>query len=298
MNIASSASSNARYFLKGYDMNQELTTIDLADKKSLLVTKSIICQADDLAQEHETFNADYIVGGRLALYDLLAKILALYKTLSVSPDKKNLIGKMKHKMLHTYRIKVQSNSTDIGVLVRYITRSDRKTAHVYARAIELALIQEISVENFGDFIKKSGGLEHIRSIGVDQGIKSQTELLQKSSWDLAMKYCRAREELPFSQFDLKKDLNFNKNSQLLYEYYACVSRGGKKFVVSKIPADDAFENRAIKLLGDYFSCDLDRAKELVLALEEKSRLAYQNRLSKEMPNVVKNFESLHKNREN
>ena len=119
-------------------MNTALIEENKEEKSQLVITKSLVCQADDLAEEHEQFNANYIVGGRLALYELLGKIFDLYKVLEASPDKKVLLGEMKHKLVHQHKIRVQTNSSDAGILVRYITRAERKTAHIYARVIEQA----------------------------------------------------------------------------------------------------------------------------------------------------------------
>ena len=69
-------------------MNIALIEENKEEKSQLLITKSLVCQADDLAEEHEQFNTNYIVGGRLALYELLGKIFDLYKALEASPDKK------------------------------------------------------------------------------------------------------------------------------------------------------------------------------------------------------------------
>ena len=216
-------------------MNTTLIEAEVRPATKLVISKTLVAQADDLALEHEQFTTHYVIGGRLALYELLSKIFVLYKSLAVAPDRKDLLGKMKHKMLHTYRIRVQSNSSDAGILVRYITRTDRKTAHVYARVIEAAIANEISVDEFCDYIQQSGGIEQMRSIGADPVASAKREQLAKDSLDMAWKYCQAREELPLAQFVLNKDLCYEKDRQVTFEYFACIKQNGRRYVLAKIP---------------------------------------------------------------
>jgi len=256
-------------------MKKEIIVLENTEVNALqLITKNIISQADDLAEQHEQFNENYIVGGRLALYDLLEKILALYQQLQAAPDKKDLISKMKHKIVHSYKIRVQSNSSDAGVLVRYITRADRKTAHVYARVIESAVSNQISVERFKDYVQECGGLENIRSLGVDPAIKAMQGESQKSKFDLGWQYCLAREELPLAAFETTVD--FSKRKDVSFEYYACIKRRGMRYVIANIPADPAFNYRAIQLVGNQLGA-LENAKELVNKLHDKAIEARKER---------------------
>jgi len=254
----------------------------------LVVTKTLIGQADDLAEEHEQFNATYIVGGRLALYDLLAKIFTLYQQLDAAPDKKDLISNMKHKLVHSYKIRVQSNSSDAGVLVRYITRADRKTAHVYARVIESAVSNQISVEQFKDYVQECGGVENMRSLGVDPATKAKQEESEQFKYDLGWKYCLAREELPFAVF--KSQTDFSRRKDVSFEYYACIKRKGNRYVIANIPADPAFNDRAVQLIGNQLSA-LENGGELVSKLYDKAMEVRKERVAKEMPELAKILEN-------
>ena len=207
---------------------------------NLIITKSLICQADDLAEEHEQFNANYIVAGRLALYELLGKMFDLYKAIEASPDKKAQLSNMKHKLVHQHKIRVQANSSDAGILVRYITRAERKTAHIYARVIEQALSNQISSDHFVDYIEQCGGIEQMRLSGVDQVKASKNEQTVKDTWQLGWKYCKAREELLMPSFALKNVFECVGMERISFEYYVCAKRGNKPYVVESILADRVF----------------------------------------------------------
>jgi hypothetical protein len=266
-------------------MNKQLIEVQ-QDSVVPNVSKTIISQADDLAKEHEMFNAHYIIGGRLALYELLSKIYELYKSLTISTDENELLKKMKHKMLHTYNIRVQSNSSDAGVLVRYITRADRKASHIYARVIETALSNEIAVDKFCDYIKKSGGIEHMRSIGANS-IKAPYDEELKNTWNKSVwDYCHARELMPIGSFELPEKFQFGKSRNVSYEYYACIKRGGKSLVVANIPADEDFEDRAIKLIGDRLR-SMENAESRIQEFCKTAKQTYISNLKKEQPRLHK-----------
>lgn len=272
-------------------MNTELIKENKEEKSQLVFTKSLFCRADDLAEEHEQFNTNYIVGGRLALYELLGKMFDLYKVLEASPDKKVLIGEMKHRLVHDHRIRVQANSSDAGILVRYITRAERKTAHIYSRVIEQALINQIPSEHFVEYIEQCGGIEQIRLSGVDQAKAVENEQTLKDNQELAWKYCKAREELPFASFPLKNVFDYLGKEKVWFEYYVCAKRGDKRYVVANIPADSAFEERAITLIGNNLATTSLDIGERVDELYEKARQVHKERIAKEMPGLARILET-------
>lgn len=263
-------------------MNTILSNTNESCSKNVVVSKTLIRQADDLANEHEQFNERYILGGRIALYELLGKMYSLYKALESADDKGELVIKMRDKLAKDFNIRTQENSSVATILVRYITRADRKTAHVYARAIEAACSNKISSEDFSDFIQDSGGVEQIRSIAVDPSIKVQQDDFEAKKMDLTKQFFLARTELPFATFTLKPDISVG-GAVTEYEYFACVKRGGAYQVVSKIPADQSFEDRALRLFGNYLATDLETSSLRISELYEKAKKVNRERLEKETP---------------
>ena len=215
----------------------------------------------------------------------------LYKVLEASPDKKVLLGEMKHRLVHDHRIRVQANSSDAGILVRYITRAERKTAHIYARVIEQALINQIPSEYFVDYIEQCGGIEQMRLSGVDQAKAVENEQTLKDNQELAWKYCKAREELPFASFPLKNVFDYLGKEKVWFEYYVCAKRGDKRYVVANIPADKAFEERAITLIGNDLATTSPDIGEKVEELYEKAKQVHKERIIKEMPGLAKTLEA-------
>ncbi len=111
-------------------------------------------------------------------------------------------------MASQYGIRTQENTSDTTVLVRYITRADRKTAHVYSRAIEAARANAIASSDFALYVEQAGGIERIRSnaaisaapIIASESLSEQIEEMLR----IAREYLRARSELPIASFKLSR----------------------------------------------------------------------------------------------
>lgn len=201
---------------------------------NLIVTKSLIGQAENLAAEHEQFNEQYVINGRKALYKLLDKIFQLAQQFESSPDKEDLYRILKTDLAEKYNIKAQANSSNVSMLVRYITRAERKTAHVYARAIESALAKKIPSLSFEQYVEMSGGLEKIRIDGVDTSVKSPKQLVDEEKMNLSRKFLEARTEMPFASFKAPKQFEGMTNPNCEFELVICRWVGDKYRVVGKL----------------------------------------------------------------
>ena len=102
---------------------------------NLIVTKTLLAQAMDLAEAHNEFHTQYVIGGRKALYEMLANIMRFTLEVNTSTEKDALLKSIRHELQNQYNIKTQANSSTTAILVKYITRADRKTTHVYWGAI-------------------------------------------------------------------------------------------------------------------------------------------------------------------
>jgi hypothetical protein len=72
------------------------------------------------------------------------------------------VKEMRSKLKSDFGIKTQANSRTSSIVVRYIVRSNRKTAHVYGRVIEVAIANKVTPEELPGFISDRGGIEEIR----------------------------------------------------------------------------------------------------------------------------------------
>jgi hypothetical protein len=245
---------------------------------NLIVTKSLMAQAIGLAEAHNTFHTQYVIGGRKALYVMLANIMRFTVEVNASVEKDVLLKSIRHELQNKYNIKTQANSSTTAILVKYITRADRKTTHVYARAIDAAIASDVKADEFVEFAETEGGLEQISAIGVDADVKEKADTVASEKFALAEEYLIAREEVPFEVLD--SSLN-RMDSECRYEYLMCINTGKQLKVVMKVPADLAFEQRATKLIGDFSLKDWEKDSKACRKFIEAANIKRAERIAED-----------------
>ena len=236
--------------------------IEAPDKNQLVITKSFIGQVDELALDHESFNERYIVAGRLALYDLLAKIYELAEKLDKLIDKESQVELMRKNLFTKYAIRTQENTSDLAVLVRYITHAERKNVHVYTKAIETARQLKIQPINFAEFLQKNGGIERVRAIETSSIQIDSSKELEDEKVEVTWKLLGARREIPLASFDAPKEFRdiYNKNCSL--EFVICFQDCRQQYhVIGKLPAVTELETYLVKYLSKYLCDDMDIARQ-------------------------------------
>jgi len=239
-------------------------------KENLVVTKTLIGQADEIAAAHEHFTTHYVVGGRMALYSLLGEMLALINDFESAIDREDLLVNIKRRLRTEFGIKTQKNSSDIAVLIRYMTRADRKTAHVYTRVIEAAKANNIAPEQLPSFIEGAGGVERIRALSASLD-SSDACVSSEEKIALAEEYLSCRAELPLASFEATEYLDQFGSNSAAYEYFVCTrKRDGRYHIMSRLPATAEFERIAIKQLADMVCADMERARTGVMTMRQRA----------------------------
>lgn len=261
------------------DLNQYLDT--------LTVSKSLIDQADDLALEHENFNTHYVIGGRAALYALLQKIYELVLKLETSPDQSFFIQQMRKHLKKKHDIRTQENSSPTSIVVRYITRADRKTAHVYAKAIEAAISTNVPALEFSDYVEEQGGVEKIRASNAKTPNKSKQPLLNTLGVQCdVLDYLDSKSEFPLASFELKDDVKELQDQE--FEVFVCRKRHGHYLVLDKLEFADEEDLEAA--LEGRLSNNLTRFKKTSDSFIQKGSFIRQKRqiklLKKRHPKYV------------
>lgn len=251
----------------------------------LKIVKTLIGQADDLAREHEEFNDRYIISGRKALYELLGKIYALAEKLDDCNDRGDQVAILRKVLSEKYGIRTQENTSDTTILVRYITQADRKTAHVYSRAIETARMNKVDSPNFAGYIEGAGGLERIRADNACPAITyKEVEAIEADRelrLELARKYLTARTELPLASFRLgRRYLGLSKSNA--FKQFICYERGGRYYVLEEQQIDKTQELKMISELSKKFSDDIATITKNVNIFHAKAMLKRKKRTIKEI----------------
>lgn len=262
------------------NLNEESSEISTC----VIPVKTLLAQADDLAQEHENFHEHYIVGGRARLYGLLGKIYGLAEQLDASFDRNDQLELMKTVLAQKYGIRTQENTSDLTVLVRYITKADRKTAHVYSRAIESARQQGIASGNFVSYIEQAGGVERIRS---NTAVSSEvtggaiSEDVLEDMLEITQNYLRARSELPLASFKLPKDKIQGIRREGL-TYFICHERYGRQYVLAELKVEKEQETAMVRDFAKELCAKIEVAKRQVSKFYEKAMRKRKQRTIKEL----------------
>lgn len=251
----------------------------------LKIVKTLIGQADDLAREHEEFNDRYIISGRKALYELLGKIYALAEQLDCCNDREDQVAILRKVLSEKYGIRTQENTSDTTVLVRYITQADRKTAHVYSRAIETARLNKIDSYKFAGYVEQAGGVERIRADNATPAITSQEveaiEADRELSLELARKYLTARTELPLASFNMGRRYSRTPKTKA-YKQFIGYERNGRYYVLAQQDVDDIQELKLIEQIARGFDSNLKHASKSVNIFYSKAMLKRKQRTLKEI----------------
>ena len=225
---------------------------------------TMIDYADKLACEHENFHERYIIGGRTALYELLSKIYALAEQLDSCIDRDEQLELLRTVLAKKHGIRTQENTSDMTVLVRYITKADRKTAHVYSRAIETARQNGIASNNFVSYVEQAGGVERIRSNNAE-AIKSyptgsSAEEEMEDMLELTRSYLRARSELPLGSFKSPKGERTDHGQGAL-THYICHERNGRHYVLARLSISKERETAIVKDFAKELCSNIEIAKK-------------------------------------
>jgi len=266
-------------------MRDELTVVNMAFAGNLINTKTLIGQADDLALEHENFHDHYIVGGRAALYELLGKIYGLAEQLDKCIDREEQLELLRTVLAQKHGIRTQENTSDTTVLVRYITKADRKTAHVYSRAIETARQNGISSNNFVSYVEQAGGVECIRSNaaaapkGELKDVVNEDEV--EDMLDLTRDYLRARSELPLASFKSPKGLAVDGEKGAL-THFICHERNGRQYVLAQRSISKEQETAMVRDFAKELCADRKTAKKRIRKFYAKAMAKRKQRTVKEI----------------
>ena len=143
-------------------------------KNGKLLVEQVLSEGDLLAQQQVDFYDNYIVKANDVLYGLLAELMRYSDQVLGSDYKLEILSKMRSTLSTKHHIKVQKNTPDLTIIVKYVVRTNRKNAHVYARVLDMAYRQDVMADELEDFIRQNGGIDRIRESNVNlEGVQKR-----------------------------------------------------------------------------------------------------------------------------
>lgn len=209
-----------------------------------------------LAIKHENYVAQYVTKANEDLYLLLGEILIFAEQILATSNAKHIVKEMRSELRYTHKIKTQKNSTDLAIIVRFVTRTSRKNALVYSQVLAKAINLNIKSTELAQYIKANGGINKIRDKSNSTITSDQATKLANLQTYYANKLLEARADVsPYATFEIDKA----RTSELHdiahygdYIYMVCKKNGlGKYTVIDAIAMDKDLEARILQRYFDY-----------------------------------------------
>lgn len=219
----------------------------MAKRSNKTLVLSLIAEADEVANAHEVFQEQYEMPANQMRNQLLSNILAICLDIELSGEAARVVKEMRSKLKSDYGIKTQANSRTSAIVVRYIVRSSRKTAHVYGRVIEVAIANNITPEQLPDFISDRGGIEEIRlSVASAEEKKANDDKWANARYALSGLLCKRE---PIGKVVMNTNTRLITASDVEFSYLICNKnlKTGEIDVLGAIYPSSDIETRALEL---------------------------------------------------
>lgn len=139
------------------------TAIFTPSADNMTFANSTVALLDALSVKRDEWEQGVFKAANEALYALLAETLDVYnsKFLQGSKDDQRTLRQQLVSRLKEMGIKTQKNSTALGMLVRFVFKSDRKRAHRYAYVLTAAVSDGVAAADFPAYVRDAGGVEEV-----------------------------------------------------------------------------------------------------------------------------------------
>jgi hypothetical protein len=132
-----------------------------------------ISEGENLFSLSEKYQAEFVVRGNQALYELLGSIYSLGLRIEQSENSNEIVRLMQKKIKADHDIKIGSAASAMSTMVQYVIRSDKRTCSRYAKVLEVAMAEDLSPEELPAYITRRGGVSQVREIESEAMAKKQ-----------------------------------------------------------------------------------------------------------------------------
>lgn len=154
--------------------NQTSRAIKPSDKqKREQQAEAFVSEGEELFRLSEKYQAEFVVRGNQALYELLGSIYSLGLRIEQSEHSTEIIRLMQKKIKADHDIKIGSSASAMSTMVQYVIRSDKRTSARYAKVLEIAMAEDLSPEELPAYISRRGGISQIQQVESEAMAKKQ-----------------------------------------------------------------------------------------------------------------------------
>ena len=245
-------------------------------------------ECDDLIIEANAFQQNFIVRGNQELYRLLSEIYAFALKVRMS-EYRHHINEAMILALKDREIRIQENTSEMMVIIKYIVGQDRKRAGNYCRVLEIAIKENLAAKDLSEYIARRGGISQIYSTELENDAKAQGSKIQEKRLSMfrEMLICRAWEsdfEITYpNEPHLHSDVDDCKRSDFIFFMARKDRLTGSYKILHAHKFGERFENQVIRLMTG--------VNKLSLSDLEKNLRRYREILieKKVIPEVIANI---------
>jgi hypothetical protein len=157
-------------------MTTNVKTMKLAEYNKA-VAETVMISVNKLVQQRQQFEQNEYARSNACLYEIQTGIYSNYKEASSSRGALTAVVKAMKEELQLQGARVQTNTTAIGLFVRYVFRTDRQRAYNYTCALQAAMAADIAPANLAQYFAEQGGIEECKK----QFAKSEKTLAKEQT---------------------------------------------------------------------------------------------------------------------
>jgi len=177
--------------LETFDLSAFVSTGKTKDKNAVAVlapeVMNFVKESEELFKLGEKFELEVVQRGHQSLYELLASIYGLALRIEESPQMDKILEAIRKDLKDNHDISVKANSTPINVMVKYVIRTDKPAATRYAKVLDVARKENVSVVDLPSYITRRGRVaqaQEVESVALakkagDKSTKERTVLLRE-----------------------------------------------------------------------------------------------------------------------
>ena len=213
-------------------------------KSSSLLLNQAIASADALALRHDDYVDQFVARAHTELYAMLADMMQCCLDVAASPLCDAVLKKMRLDLKEKHGMRVSAKTPVVAVVIKYITRTNRKTVHIYKRVIETAIEQHVCPGALPEFIASAGGIEKVRRAVATKTEQAAAKQGLDAAYEHLSKKLLQRSALGTVQFSAPPSLPHG--SDVTYTHLLCIENHKTKQleVVASLYPSSFLEQRA------------------------------------------------------
>ena len=245
-----------------------------------------IQESDDLFKMGQQYEIEVVARGHQSLYELLASIYSLALRIEQSEQSTKVVAGIRKYLKDNYEISIQTNSTPLAAIVRYVVRSDKVAASRYTKVLDVARKENLSPEELPAYITRRGGVTQIQDTEANQLAKKTGDKSSKERTDMIRELFKwmavgSKQSIAYAgdvaiHAEPKEDDKDTQESKFCV-FVACQAEDGTYKIVSANDVGKSYEDNLVKFLGKNMPSDLHTLERGLRNFKKK--LALDNSLS-------------------